>query len=48
MVASPKQIEFGDSSKQVEPAEGAGDATGDVGKQGPIKPVASHEDITKD
>ena len=41
MAESPKQIELGDSSKQAEPEVGAGDAVGDVGKQGHVEPVAS-------
>ena len=45
---SPKQIELRDSSKQAESEEGAGDAAGDVGKQGLVESIASHKDITKD
>ena len=48
MVESPKQTEFGDSSKQTEPEVGAGDAVGDVGKQGLVEPIVNQEDITKD
>ena len=45
---SLKKTELGNSFKQAEPEVGVGDVAGDVGKQEPVEPVASHEDITKD
>ena len=48
MAGSLKQTELGDSSKKAEPKVGTGDVAGDVRKQGPVEPIASQEDITKD
>ena len=48
IVESPKQIELGDSSKQAKLEVGAGDVTGNVGKQGLVEPIVSEENITKD
>ena len=45
---SPKQTELGESSKQAEPMEGAGDAAGDADNIEAVEPVVSQEDITKD
>ena len=47
-VGSTKQVELRGSSKQIEPNAGAEDAASDVGEQGLVEPIASHEDITRD
>ena len=44
VIGSPKLAEDGDSSKQSMPEVGAGD----VGNEGPVEPVISQVDITKD
>ena len=48
VAGSPKSKELGDSSKQVKPDAGAKEAAGDAEVQGPVEPVVSQEDITKD
>ena len=47
MAESPKQVELGDSFKQVECKAGIGDIM-DVGPKEPVDLVTSHEDMTKD
>ena len=46
MARSLKQVELG--NKQAELEAGVGDFTSNVGKQGPVEPIASQVDITKD
>ena len=48
VIRSPMHAELVEGSKEAELEAGAGDVSGDVGKQGPIEPIASQEDITKD
>ena len=53
-VGGPKPVEVGDSSRQFKldmgehGADNQAVGVGDVGEQGQVEPVASHDDITKD